>query len=153
MMTMVASAVLAGFLATVLTVPVGPGYHDLNDDLRKQQEQVAFEAYLAIHPYQIKRSEVGAKARNENPQARFMQEYLLMIDPVEKRVPVERLFKANLLATRQRALNKGQGLSWTERGPNADRTTWVVELARLCSIRTIRRTARCGPVESQAVSG
>jgi len=118
MMAMVASAVLAGFLATVLTVPVGPGYHDLNDDLRKQQEQVAFEAYLANHPYQIKRSEVGAKARNENPQARFMQEYLLMIDPVEKRVPVERLFKANLLATRQRALNKGQGLSWTERGPN-----------------------------------
>lgn len=109
-------AVLACFLGPVVTIPVRP----LENDGRKQREQAAFEAYLANHPYQIERSQVETSARNEDPQARFMQEYLLMIDPVEKRVPVRRLFEANRRAVEQRALSKDQAPSpaWTERGPN-----------------------------------
>ena len=51
---MVTSAVLAGFLATAITNQTGLVNFDLNnrlsDDLRKQHEQIEFEAYLADSP-------------------------------------------------------------------------------------------------------
>ena len=47
-----------------------------------------------------------------------MQEYLLTIDPVERRIPSERLFDANRTAIAQRALRKGGAVGWEERGPD-----------------------------------
>ena len=112
--TAIASCVLTALLSGILLGPIDT----VNDQIQKEREQNALEAYLDNHPFDVERSDPTDTPRKENPQERFMQEYLLTIDPVEKRIPMERLFDANRSAVAQRAMRKTGATSWTERGPN-----------------------------------
>jgi len=67
--------------------------------------------------------------KEDNPRARFLQEFMMLRDPVTKEIPknifnLEREFaknlpkRENLTLNKNSGLNETQALTWTARGPN-----------------------------------
>ncbi len=105
----------------LLTLILQPGL-DTYRTFRKQVRLHAFEQFLASHPFSQEHDRrLEDAALPEDPGARYMQEYLLMLDPSLGRVPTERLAAANRSARLTRRTfgpSSEPSLTWEERGPN-----------------------------------